>query len=293
LGAANGRMHSASACACVPMRCMPCPSAGNTTAAEQAYTTAASYVYVCGSIGLWASTNPLRKGQCEVLHPRRDAVGLAKGGASRWLLCQVLSCRLVFSPFMFPRHVPTTICHLQPPLPSPPSRLFVCHSYAKTMTEFAWLDNGSDSHFMIGYKGSQGDGGDPNSWPMLYNALWLRCSTSQAPLWACVGPGGARGCACSLSTFFRGVLFVEPLQLQYLPRHDPLPWSVTCFFFPPPPSPTRPNAYDTLTTCRLLGFEDLLPSSYLAQQQTWCVKFYECQAQMHATPLTLLHCDVV
>ena len=27
---------------------------------------------------------------------------------------------------------------------------------------------------MIGYKGSQGDGGDPDSWPMLYNALWLR-----------------------------------------------------------------------------------------------------------------------
>lgn len=27
---------------------------------------------------------------------------------------------------------------------------------------------------MIGYAGSQGDGGDPASWPMLYNALWLR-----------------------------------------------------------------------------------------------------------------------
>jgi hypothetical protein len=42
------------------------------------------------------------------------------------------------------------------------------------MTEYAWLDNGTNSHFMIGYKGSQGDGGDPSSWPMLYNALWLR-----------------------------------------------------------------------------------------------------------------------
>ena len=47
-------------------------------------------------------------------------------------------------------------------------------SYSKVMVEYAWFDNGTDSHFMIGYKGSKGDGGDPTSWPMLYNALWLR-----------------------------------------------------------------------------------------------------------------------
>ena len=49
-----------------------------------------------------------------------------------------------------------------------------CCSYAKVMVVYAWLDDGANSHFMIGYKGSQGDGGDPASWPMLYNALWLR-----------------------------------------------------------------------------------------------------------------------
>jgi hypothetical protein len=47
-------------------------------------------------------------------------------------------------------------------------------SYAETMVEYAWLDAGSNSHFMIGYAGSQGDGGNATSWPMLYNALWLR-----------------------------------------------------------------------------------------------------------------------
>jgi hypothetical protein len=47
-------------------------------------------------------------------------------------------------------------------------------SYSQTMVQYAWNANGTDSHFMIGYKGSQKDGGDPTSWPMLYNALWLR-----------------------------------------------------------------------------------------------------------------------
>ena len=42
------------------------------------------------------------------------------------------------------------------------------------MVEYAWIANGTDSHFMIGYAGSKKDGGDPDSWPMLYNALWLR-----------------------------------------------------------------------------------------------------------------------
>lgn len=42
------------------------------------------------------------------------------------------------------------------------------------MVEYSWHANGTDSHFMIGYVNSQKDGGDPDSWPMLYNALWLR-----------------------------------------------------------------------------------------------------------------------
>ena len=47
-------------------------------------------------------------------------------------------------------------------------------AYAKVMVQYSWNANGTDSHFMIGYVGSQKDGGDPGSWPMLYNALWLR-----------------------------------------------------------------------------------------------------------------------
>jgi len=47
-------------------------------------------------------------------------------------------------------------------------------TYASTMVDYSWVSNGSQSHFMIGYAGSQGDGGEPGSWPMIYNALWLR-----------------------------------------------------------------------------------------------------------------------
>lgn len=47
-------------------------------------------------------------------------------------------------------------------------------SYSNTMVQYSWLDAGADSHFLIGYFGSQKDGGDHESWPMLYNALWLR-----------------------------------------------------------------------------------------------------------------------
>lgn len=50
----------------------------------------------------------------------------------------------------------------------------IAATYSSTMVQYAWNSNGTDSHFMIGYKGSQKDGGDPGSWPMLYNALWLR-----------------------------------------------------------------------------------------------------------------------
>ena len=45
------------------------------------------------------------------------------------------------------------------------------------MVDYAWNPNASDpsqAHFMIGFKDSQSDGGVPTSWPMLYNALWLR-----------------------------------------------------------------------------------------------------------------------
>lgn len=44
--------------------------------------------------------------------------------------------------------------------------------YSQVMVDYSW--NTKDGHFMIGYTGSRGDGGDPDSWPMLYNALWLR-----------------------------------------------------------------------------------------------------------------------
>ena len=47
-------------------------------------------------------------------------------------------------------------------------------AYSNTMVQYSWLEDGADSHFLIGYFGSQKDGGDKDSWPMLYNALWLR-----------------------------------------------------------------------------------------------------------------------
>jgi len=47
-------------------------------------------------------------------------------------------------------------------------------AYANTMVQHSWLEDGANSHFLLGYLGSQGDGGDRESWPMLYNALWLR-----------------------------------------------------------------------------------------------------------------------
>ena len=50
-------------------------------------------------------------------------------------------------------------------------------SYANTMVAYSWNPNTTNpdqAHFLIGYFGSQSDGGVPTSWPMLYNALWLR-----------------------------------------------------------------------------------------------------------------------
>ena len=46
--------------------------------------------------------------------------------------------------------------------------------YSNTMMEYAWVGAGADQHFMLGYLGSTGDCGNPASWPMIYNALWLR-----------------------------------------------------------------------------------------------------------------------
>lgn len=43
--------------------------------------------------------------------------------------------------------------------------------YASVMVDYAWVDAGAQSHFMLGYRGSQADGGLPDSWPMIYNAL--------------------------------------------------------------------------------------------------------------------------
>lgn len=47
-------------------------------------------------------------------------------------------------------------------------------TYGNTMVQFSWLRDGDDSHFLIGYFDSKKDGGNHSSWPMLYNALWLR-----------------------------------------------------------------------------------------------------------------------
>jgi hypothetical protein len=50
----------------------------------------------------------------------------------------------------------------------------IAAQYAQVMVNYSWVVNGTQSHFMIGYRGSQKDGGDPTSWPMLYNFLWYR-----------------------------------------------------------------------------------------------------------------------
>jgi hypothetical protein len=42
------------------------------------------------------------------------------------------------------------------------------------MVDYAWVSNGTSSHFTLGYRGTPGADGDPSSWPMIYNALWLR-----------------------------------------------------------------------------------------------------------------------
>ena len=46
--------------------------------------------------------------------------------------------------------------------------------YSNTMMQYAWVGAGADQHFMLGYLGSKGDCGNTSSWPMIYNALWLR-----------------------------------------------------------------------------------------------------------------------
>lgn len=46
----------------------------------------------------------------------------------------------------------------------------IAADYAATMVQYAWNADATTPHFMIGYKGSQGDGGDPDSWPMLVSA---------------------------------------------------------------------------------------------------------------------------
>jgi hypothetical protein len=50
-------------------------------------------------------------------------------------------------------------------------------NYSCTLVDFAWFDDSIDpanSHFMLGYRGSQGGDGDSDTWAMLYNSLWLR-----------------------------------------------------------------------------------------------------------------------
>jgi hypothetical protein len=46
--------------------------------------------------------------------------------------------------------------------------------YSGTMMQYSWVGEGADAHFMLGYIGSKGDCGNTSSWPMIYNALWLR-----------------------------------------------------------------------------------------------------------------------
>ena len=46
--------------------------------------------------------------------------------------------------------------------------------YAGTMVDYSFVGSGADAHFMLGYLGSQGDCGNTSSWPMIYNAVWLR-----------------------------------------------------------------------------------------------------------------------
>lgn len=47
--------------------------------------------------------------------------------------------------------------------------------YSQTMVQYSWVNNGTTgSHFTLGYLGTPGADGDPTSWPMVYNALWLR-----------------------------------------------------------------------------------------------------------------------
>jgi hypothetical protein len=53
-------------------------------------------------------------------------------------------------------------------------RYAIAADYANVMVNYSWLNDAANSHFMIGYAGSQGDGGHTDSWPMIYSILWLR-----------------------------------------------------------------------------------------------------------------------
>ena len=52
-------------------------------------------------------------------------------------------------------------------------RYAIAADYANVMVNYSWLNDAANSHFMIGYAGSQGDGGHTDSWPMIYSILWL------------------------------------------------------------------------------------------------------------------------
>ncbi len=54
-------------------------------------------------------------------------------------------------------------------------------SYSQTMVQYSWVSNGSSSHFTLGYANSGADG-LPETWPMIYNALWSDKATGNGQI---------------------------------------------------------------------------------------------------------------
>jgi hypothetical protein len=135
-------------------------------------------------------------------------------------------------------------------------------SYAKVMVNYSWVENGTDSHFMIGYRGSQDDGGHPDSWAMLYNALWFRCVVGVHLLLLLFAVNVAVANACCHPVV--SLLCGAPLCVR---ASAPLCFFV-CFSASLCPCPRAPPPIG----CRvfsLLGFEDLVPAALLEQQEAW------------------------
>jgi hypothetical protein len=54
-------------------------------------------------------------------------------------------------------------------------------AYSKVMVDYSWVNNGTDSHFMIGYRGSTKDGGETESWPCVGGVLAARTGAADTP----------------------------------------------------------------------------------------------------------------